>query len=309
MFQIGLEMKAIKPGPDRPLEEIPYVSARERLLDPGLGPLAEQGRPQRQPSVDRVVIEAGQVEHRVDQLGVKVGGGPAGFGGSAGPIPAPRANDRSESPRCEIRPMMPSKSARALVQYRACPVSRPTSARNRAIQNVAWLETSCEPLPAPLQPDPAGSYDRVGPGHWDRPCAPRARAGLLPPSASTAGPRPAAARTAPPATSAVMSSVGECSTRKSGSSVQSPRSFDSLRAVEESARLRVEEPRALVPAGGDASAGSPRSRSGRRRHSSALSIRRGPASRPAERRPAAPPRRTRSNRGTRRNAGRGCRPS
>ena len=72
MLQVGLQMKAIKPGAQRPHEQIPHVSARERLLDSGLGPLPEQGRPQAKSRVDRVVIEAGQVEHRVDQLRMKV---------------------------------------------------------------------------------------------------------------------------------------------------------------------------------------------------------------------------------------------
>ena len=52
---------------------------------------------------------------------------------------------------------MPSKRARDLVEYRAWPVSRPTSARNWAIQKVAWLETSCESVPAPLELELAGS--------------------------------------------------------------------------------------------------------------------------------------------------------
>ena len=150
-------MKAIQPGAERPLEQVPHVAAGKRLLDAGLGPLADQGRPQRKSNVHGVEIEAGEVKHRVDQDRVEVG---CGTGGLAGDLPGrirPPANDRSERPRGEIRLTIPSKSASAKFQYRAWPVSRPASVRYRAIQNVAWLETSSESLPAPLADEPVGS--------------------------------------------------------------------------------------------------------------------------------------------------------
>ena len=88
---------------------------------------------------------------------------------------------------------------------------------------------------------------------------------------------------------AVMSSVAECSIRKSGFSVQMPRSLEQPAGVQESARLRVREAGALVAAGGDRPAGSPRSRSDRRRRSTARSSSSWPsfsASRAAARSPA-----------------------
>ena len=56
-----------------------------------------------------------------------------------------------------MRLVMPSKSVNADVQCRDWPVSRPSCVKNRTIQSVARLETSCEPLPALLQLEFAGS--------------------------------------------------------------------------------------------------------------------------------------------------------
>ena len=95
-----------------------------------------------QAAVDGVVIEAREVEHRVDQHGVQPPGGPARVGDLPGRLEA-RPAARSDSPSWESRPRIPSSMARARVQCRACPVSRPSWIRNRTIQSVARLETSC----------------------------------------------------------------------------------------------------------------------------------------------------------------------
>ena len=89
--------------------------------------------------------------------------------------------------------------------------------------------------------------------------------------------------------SAVMSSVGECSIRKSGSSVQKPRSFDSRRALRKRPDSGSKSPGLLSRLVATAGQDSLDSRSDRQRRPSALSIHRARASaanRAAARRPA-----------------------
>ena len=54
-----------------------------------------------------------------------------------------RPDGRRPNPRWESRPRIASSMERARVQYRPWPVSRPSWMRNRTIQRVARLETSC----------------------------------------------------------------------------------------------------------------------------------------------------------------------
>ena len=67
---------------------------------------------------------------------------PPGLDGAIGRLAGP-ADDRRTSPRCESRPRIASNMASARVQCRPWPVSRPSWIRNRTIQSVARLETSC----------------------------------------------------------------------------------------------------------------------------------------------------------------------